>query len=134
MKPENNAPLHEKPDASRRQEWEWHFRTLRTLRERLMQDRDSQQQDAQQPRSGDTNDLADGGSDEFEHDLAFRLLSNEASALQEVDAALGRIEQGTYGICEETGKPIPEERLRAVPWTRYTKEVQERLERERAGR
>ncbi|WP_326847970.1 TraR/DksA family transcriptional regulator, partial [Bacillus safensis] len=38
----------------------------------------------------------------------------------EIDAALKRMEDGTYGICEKTGKEIPYERLKAVPYTRYS--------------
>jgi RNA polymerase-binding protein DksA len=131
MNSKNREPLHEQPKGSRREEWEWHYRTLQSLRERLVSDRKSHREDASEPLMLDTNDMADCATDESDHDLAFSLLSREESALQEVDAALRRIEQGTYGICEESGKPIPEERLRAVPWARYTKEVQERLERAR---
>ncbi|HET6585401.1 MAG TPA: TraR/DksA C4-type zinc finger protein, partial [Nannocystaceae bacterium] len=50
----------------------------------------------------------------------------------EVSAALARMDAGTYGICEETGEPIPFERLRSEPTTRYTVEALELLERERA--
>ena len=53
----------------------------------------------------------------------------EQSALSEVEAAIGRIRHGTYGICEETGLPIPAERLRAVPWTRFIRPAQERHDR-----
>jgi RNA polymerase-binding transcription factor DksA len=76
-------------------------------------------------------DLADSATDEFDHDMAFSLLAHEQNALYEVNAAIRRIQDGTYGICEETGKAIPDERLQAVPWTRYTREVEERLENER---
>jgi DnaK suppressor protein len=40
--------------------------------------------------------------------------------LMEIESALGRIENGTYGICEETEEPIEAERLRAIPWTRLS--------------
>jgi DnaK suppressor protein len=95
-----------------------------------MDDRDARREQTLQPLPQDTNDQADCGTDEFDHDLAFSILSQEESALHEVDAAIRRIEEGTYGVCEETGQPIPDARLRAVPWTRYEKKVQERLERE----
>jgi RNA polymerase-binding protein DksA len=131
MKPKHRLPHDEKSHGSPREEWEWHYRTLQFLRERLVSDRESHKEQASEPLILDTNDMADCATDESDHDLAFSLLSREDSALQEVDAALRRIEQGTYGTCEETGKPIPEERLRAVPWARYTKEVQERHERKR---
>jgi DnaK suppressor protein len=65
---------------------------------------------------------------------ALSLISSEQNALYEIDQALRRIRDGTYGICEATGKPIPEDRLNAVPWTRFTLEVEEQLERERQAR
>jgi DnaK suppressor protein len=51
--------------------------------------------------------------------------------LQYVERALQKIEEGTYGICDDTGKPIPGERLEAVPEAIYTLEAQQRRERER---
>lgn len=75
-------------------------------------------------------DGADSASDEIEHDLALGILAHEESMLYEVDAAIERILNGTYGICEATGKTIPDGRLRVVPWTRYTKEALEKIERQ----
>ncbi|MBO5254513.1 MAG: TraR/DksA C4-type zinc finger protein [Opitutales bacterium] len=69
--------------------------------------------------------LADAGSASFERDLAYNMISNQTEMLAEIEAALKRIKDGTYGVCEVTGKPIPESRLDAVPFTRYTKEGQE---------
>jgi RNA polymerase-binding transcription factor DksA len=77
-------------------------------------------------------DEADSATDEFDHDLALTQLSAEQNALYEVNAALQRIVDGTYGICEETAQPIPAARLRAVPWTRFTREIEERLEKKGA--
>jgi DnaK suppressor protein len=51
--------------------------------------------------------------------------------LQYVERALQKIEEGTYGICDDTGEPIPKERLEAVPEAIYTLEAQQRRERER---
>jgi RNA polymerase-binding protein DksA len=130
MNPKDRAPLDQKSHGSAREKWDWHYRTLQALRERLVSGRESHREEASEPLVLDTNDMADSATDESDHDLAYSLLSQEESALQEVDAALRRMEQGTYGICEESGKPIPAERLRAVPWARYTKEVQERLEKD----
>ena len=45
---------------------------------------------------------------------------NAEEILKQIDAAIERIENGTYGICVVTGKPIPEERLQAIPWTDVT--------------
>lgn len=69
--------------------------------------------------------LADAGSGSFERDLAYNMISNQTEVLAEIEAAIERIKNGTYGICEVTGKPIPEKRLEAIPFTRYTKEGQE---------
>ena len=56
----------------------------------------------------------------------------DRSRLAEIEAALARMADGTYGECEETGDPIPFARLRAEPTTRYTVEALEILESERA--
>lgn len=74
--------------------------------------------------------LADAGSESFERDMAYNLLSNEKEIIAEIDAAIERIRNGTYGICEVTGEPIPESRLEAIPFTRCTKRGQEIKEAE----
>src|ERR687889_1783524 len=51
--------------------------------------------------------------------------------LQSVERALQKIEEGTYGICDDTGEPIPKGRLEAIPEAIYTVEAQQRRERER---
>jgi DnaK suppressor protein len=56
------------------------------------------------------------------------LLSFEQESLYEIDAALERIEEGTYGTCELTGQPIPMVRLEAIPWARFSLEAQKSLE------
>ncbi len=73
---------------------------------------------------------ADAGSDAYDRDFALNLLSQEQDALYEIDEALKRIELGTYGICEMSGKPINHERLEAIPFTRFTVECQSQIERQ----
>ncbi len=73
---------------------------------------------------------ADAGSDAYDRDFALNLLSQEQDALYEIDEALKRIELGTYGTCEMSGKPINHERLEAIPFTRFTVESQSQLERQ----
>ena len=73
--------------------------------------------------------MADIGSDNFEQEFTLSLLQNGEEVLIEIDAALKRIEEGTYGVCEQcaqdplkAGKAsatIPKERLKAIPWTRH---------------
>ena len=67
-------------------------------------------------------------SDKLEHELLLAELRLEENTLAEVDAALTRIDTGVYGTCEVTGKAIPAQRLRALPWTRVVREVAEQRE------
>jgi RNA polymerase-binding transcription factor DksA len=73
---------------------------------------------------------ADAGSDAYDRDFALSLLSQEQDALYEIDQALKRIEVGTYGVCEMSGKPIPHTRLEAIPFARFTVECQSQLEKQ----
>jgi RNA polymerase-binding transcription factor DksA len=73
---------------------------------------------------------ADAGSDAYDRDFALSLLSQEQDALYEIDEALKRIEIGTYGKCEMSGKPIPRARLEAIPFARFTVECQSQLEKQ----
>jgi len=75
--------------------------------------------------------MADAGTDTFDRDFALSLVSSEQEALSEIDAAIKRVHDGTYGICEVTGKPIAKERLLAVPFTRYSAEAQKDIEKNR---
>src|SRR6266571_7932173 len=78
---------------------------------------------------------ADAGSDAYDRDFALSLLSQEQDALYEIDEALKRIELGTYGVCEMSGKPIPRARLEAIPFARFTVQCQSQLEKQnRASR
>ena len=63
--------------------------------------------------------MADIGSDTWEQELTLGLIENERGLLREIDEALQRIEEGTFGICVATGKPITKARLRAKPWAKY---------------
>jgi RNA polymerase-binding transcription factor DksA len=73
---------------------------------------------------------ADAGSDAYDRDFALSLLSQEQDALYEIDQALKRIELGTYGVCEMSGKSIPRTRLEAIPFARFTVECQSQLEKQ----
>src|ERR1700724_1268820 len=73
---------------------------------------------------------ADAGSDAYDRDFALSLLSQEQDALYEIDQALKRIELGTYGTCEMSGKAIPRARLEAIPFARFTVECQSQLEKQ----
>jgi RNA polymerase-binding transcription factor DksA len=75
------------------------------------------------------SDLGDAGSDTYDRDFSLSLLSEGSSAVLEIDEALSRIERGTYGVCEMSGRSIPLPRLRAVPFARFTVECQVEIEK-----
>ncbi|MEX1368002.1 MAG: TraR/DksA family transcriptional regulator [Nannocystaceae bacterium] len=77
-------------------------------------------------------DVLDKASEEQRRGGALRRRMHDDARMREVEAALQRMDRGTYGICEETDEPIPFARLRAEPTTRYTVEALELLEEERA--
>jgi DnaK suppressor protein len=72
---------------------------------------------------------ADAGSDAYDRDFALNLLSQEQDALYEIEEALKRVDAGTYGICEMSGKPIPQARLEVIPFARFTVECQTQIEK-----
>src|ERR1700674_2569652 len=74
---------------------------------------------------------ADAGSDAYDRDFALSLLSQEQDALYEIDQALKRIELGTYGTCEMSGKSISHARLEAIPFARFTVECQSQIEKQK---
>ncbi len=127
--------------------WSRYYKMLMELRRHMADILNTHAQDtlkrSSKEDSGDLSGygqhIADVGTDNFDRDFALTLLSNEQDALFEIDAAIDRIFDGTYGICEITGKPIAKERLAAVPFTRYSLEGQARMEnkkhrpQERAG-
>jgi DnaK suppressor protein len=63
--------------------------------------------------------MADMGSDSYEIENTIGLMSSERKILAEIDEALNRMENGTYGVCEGDDEPIPKPRLHAIPWARY---------------
>lgn len=64
--------------------------------------------------------MADHGSDEYEQSLSLNLAHSQRELLKEIDAAIERIDDRTFGVCEAIGAPISMERLNATPWARYS--------------
>lgn len=81
--------------------------------------------------SGSGEHQADAGSDAYDRDFALSLLSKEQDGLYEIEQALARIDNGTYGICEMSYKIIPIPRLEAIPFARLTVECQAQWEKEK---
>jgi RNA polymerase-binding transcription factor DksA len=128
VEPKVTAPVHVKP------EWLKYQQHLLELRDRLLNQMSGLAKESAEEMTSYSLHMADSGTDNFDRDFALSLLSSDQDAIYEIEEALKRIERGTYGICELTGKPIPKTRLDAIPWTRFTVEAQSQLEREGAMR
>jgi DnaK suppressor protein len=70
---------------------------------------------------------------QLNREVAIRNLDRESTLLKEVQAALARIEDESFGICLRCDEPIPEKRLKAVPWAAYCVPCQESVDRQRAS-
>lgn len=79
--------------------------------------------------SGGSQPLDDEEAASFDREFALSLVSSEQEALAEIEEAIQRIIDGTYGVCEVTGKRISKERLLAVPFTKYSLKGKQELER-----
>src|SRR6266851_5770820 len=110
--------------------WQKHYQRLIELRDGLSNRRVDLANDALSEQPTFSSHMADAGTDTYDRDLALGMLSSEQDALYEIDQALDRIRNGTYGVCELTGKPIEAARLEAVPWTRFSAVAEKQLERD----
>jgi RNA polymerase-binding transcription factor DksA len=73
--------------------------------------------------------MADVGSDAYDQDLKLGMAASERKRVRDIEEALIRIKKKTYGICHLTGDKIPEARLLAKPWAKYTVVSAEIIER-----
>ena len=112
-----------------------HYRELLLAKRReLLGDVRSMEDEALQngPGVGNLSNLpdhmADQGTDNYEQEFTLGLMEKDRQLLREIDAALAKIQTGTYGLCEGTGKPITKARLEAQPWARYSIEHARKLE------
>lgn len=112
--------------------WKKYYKALVDLRDSVRTELNEHSNDtlkrSQKEDTGDLATSADSGSDNFDREFALSLLSTEQEALKEIQAAIDRIYSGTYGVCEITGQKIADERLEAVPFTRYSLEGQRQVE------
>lgn len=99
-------------------------RELRVIDQELIRLGQSQSDEG----AGVGNHMADEGSDAQEQDSDLAVRENIEIMLAEINHALTKFDTGTYGICEDTGEPIMEARLAALPYARYTVQAQEKRE------
>lgn len=73
--------------------------------------------------------MADMGTDNYEQEFTLGLVQKDRDLLKEINLALAKMQNGSYGLCEGTGQPINKERLEYQPWARYSVEHQRKMER-----
>lgn len=122
------SPAAQQPNPAGPAPWDWHRRALLALRETLVAEQELRHAAFRAPREEVAGDFGDAAGTQQERDELVAELSLEKVELTEIDAALARIQNGRYGICEATGERIAPERLRAVPWTRFTQAAAARIE------
>lgn len=120
-----------KPPADRiPAKWREYYDVLVKARDRLSNRRGELVRDAAEELPSFSLHMADAGTDAFDRDFALSMASSEQNALYEIEQAINRIRDGSYGKCEVTGKPIEPDRLKAVPWARFSAQAERDLEKE----
>lgn len=96
-------------------------------------DRNETMKQSQKEASGDisgyTYHMADVATDNYDREFSLGIASNERQLLYELDDALKRIEEGSFGLCEECKRVITKTRLKAIPYTRHCLSCQEKREK-----
>jgi RNA polymerase-binding protein DksA len=112
-----------------------HYRELLLLKRReLVGDMSSMEREALRSTTG-TNlsnlplHMADMGTDNYEQEFTLGLVEKDRQLLREINTALAKIMDGSYGICEGTGKPISKARLEAQPWAKFSIEYARQMEK-----
>lgn len=108
-----------------------HYRKILTeqLRQRTEQARENQADALETAGSDDgVKDVADQSVKDVNQEIEYRLSERESQLVADIDQALLRIEEGSYGVCARCGKDIPERRLDALPTARYDAECQAIIE------
>jgi DnaK suppressor protein len=110
-----------------------HYRNLLLLKlKEITGDLSAMEEQALRSAGGDISHMpihmADIGSDTFDQDFMLGLAESERQRIRDIEHALKRIDEKTYGVCQMTGEEIPKARLDAKPWAKYTIEAARKLE------
>jgi len=106
---------------------------LLAKRRDLLGDMTSMEREALRESSSELSSLpmhmADQGTDAYEQEFTLGLVEKDRQLLREINAALLKVQNGTFGLCEGTQKPISRQRLEFVPWAKYSIEYAQEVER-----
>ena len=132
-KPAAPKPVRRKTTLSKKELAEFRDMLIKKRRTLVGDLSGMQEETAGQQSSGNLSSMpthmADVGTDNFEHEFTLGLLESEQALLREINEALSRIDDGSYGICLGTGEEIPKQRLKAKPWAKYTVDYARMLEK-----
>jgi DnaK suppressor protein len=109
-----------------------HFKKrLEELRQQVLRALEGSKQEVTSPdeAKGYSQHAADEGTDDFVKNIHLKVTDKEFSILRQIDRALEKIEDGTYGVCDLSGEEIPMKRLEAVPYATMTVRAQEKFEK-----
>lgn len=104
---------------------------LEALRKQLLHTLQGTTQEVKTPdeATGYSQHQADEGTDDFDRTISLEVTSKEYHLLRQIERALEKVEEGTYGICDITGEEIPIKRLDAIPYATMTVQAQEKFEK-----
>ena len=126
------SPSKIKNDLNKK-ETEFYKEQLLTMRSKIVGDLQHLESDSlkksTEEMTGDHADIIDTAQDEFEREFVLNLAANEQQILNKIDVALRKIKDGTYGVCEKYGTPIPKKRLIAMPYAILSLKAQEEQEK-----
>ncbi|HRW58666.1 MAG TPA: TraR/DksA family transcriptional regulator [Chlamydiales bacterium] len=108
-------------------------KTLEQIKAQLTNSIQEATNDVKQPEEarGYSQHQADEGTDDFDKTINLELTNNDLDILKQVERALEKIEEGSYGICDISEEEIPKKRLQAIPYATMTVQAQESLEKDR---
>src|SRR5579872_1903680 len=103
---------------------------LGEMKTKLLSELDSELRAGREANKDEGMDTYDLASEERDREINFILSDRERVKIKQIDDALGRLEEGSYGVCESCGLEVAEERLEAMPFTRLCRDCQQDMERE----
>lgn len=116
-----------------KKEFDFYKEVLLTMRSKIVGDLQHLESDSlkksTEEMTGDHADIIDTAQDEFDREFVLSLAANEQQILNKIDVALHKIADGTYGVCEKYGTPIPKKRLIAMPYATMSLKAQEEQEK-----
>lgn len=119
-----------KPAANRKKFLASVRENLADMKAKLLSEIDSELKAEREGNKDEGMDTYDLASEERDREINFILSDRERMKIKQIDDALERIEDQTYGVCESCGLEIAEERLKAMPFTRLCRDCQQDQERE----